>query len=66
MKRKLSVFARLSNLMRVAQRKALMKSFNEAEFGYCPLALIFLSREVNRTINHIHERSRSNVCKRLQ
>ena len=52
--------------MRVAQRKALMKLFIEAEFGYCPLALIFLSREVNRTINHIHERSRSNVCKRLQ
>ena len=36
-----------------------MKSFVEAQFGYCPLALICLSREVNRTSNHIHERSLS-------
>ena len=34
-----------------------MKSFVEAQFGYCPLVWIFHGREINRKINHIHERS---------
>ena len=66
MKRKLSVLAKLSNIMRFQQRKTLMKSFVQAQLGYCPLVLIFLSREVNGTINHLNERSLSNVYKRLQ
>ena len=32
-----------------------MKSFVEAQFGYCPLVWMFHSREINRKINHIHE-----------
>ena len=34
-----------------------MKSFVEAQFGYCPLVWMFHGREINRKINHIHERS---------
>ena len=32
-----------------------MKSFTEAQFGYCQLIWMFHSRELNRNINHIHE-----------
>ena len=55
--RKLSVLSRLSNLMSFQQRRLLMKSFVEAQFGYCPLVWMFHGREINRKINHIHERS---------
>ena len=34
-----------------------MKLFVEALFGYCPLVWMFRDREINRMINHIHERS---------
>ena len=61
--RKLSVLSRSSNLMSFQQRKLLMKSFVEAQFGYCPLVWMFHRRELNRKINHIHERSLRIVCK---
>ena len=32
-----------------------MKSFIEAQFGYCQLIWMFHSRELNRKIDHIHE-----------
>ena len=34
-----------------------MKSFIEAQFGYCQLIWMFHNRELNRKINHIHERA---------
>ena len=34
--KKLSIFARLSNFMSIKQRKILMKSFIESQFGCCP------------------------------
>ena len=34
-----------------------MKSFIEAQFGYCQLIWMFHTRELNRKINHIHERA---------
>ena len=34
-----------------------MKSFVEAQFGYFPVVWMFHSRELNKKINHIHERS---------
>ena len=55
--RKLSVLSRLSNLMNFQQKRLLMKSFVEAQFGYCPLVCMFHGREINRKINHLHERS---------
>ena len=55
--RKLSVLASLSSYMTLTQRRVLMKSFSEAQFGYCPLVWIFHGRALNRKINHLHERS---------
>ena len=43
--------------MSFQQRKMLMKSFVEDQFGYYPLVFVFHGRELNRRINHIHERS---------
>ena len=43
--------------MSFQQRRLLLKSFVEAQFGYCPLVWMFHGREINRKINHIHERS---------
>ena len=43
--------------MGIQQRRLLMKSFVEAQFGYCPLVLMFRGRELNRKINHVRERS---------
>ena len=54
--RKLSVLSRLSNLRSFQQRRLLMKSFVEAQFGYYPLVWMFHVREINRKINHIHEK----------
>ena len=54
---KLSVLARLSNFMSFNQRRILLKTFIESQFGYCPLVWMFHSRRVNNKINHLHERS---------
>ena len=43
--------------MSVRQRKVLLKSFFEVQFSYCPLVWMSHCRELNRTINNIHERS---------
>ena len=53
--RKLSVLSRLSNLMSFQQRRLLMKSFVEAQFGYCPLVWMFHGRELNRNINYMKD-----------
>ena len=55
--KKLSVLARLSNFMNIKQRKVLMKSFIESQFGYCPLIWMFHGRGLNNRTNHLHERS---------
>ena len=34
-----------------------MKSFTAAQFGYCQLIRMFHTRELNRKVNHIHERA---------
>ena len=34
-----------------------MKAFIEAQFSYCPLIWMFNDRNINRKINHLHERS---------
>ena len=54
---KLSVLARLSNFMSFKQRRILLKTFIESQFGYCPLIWMFHSRRVNNKINHLHEHS---------
>ena len=52
----LSVLARLSNFITIKQRRVLMKSFIESQFGYCPLIWMFHGRGVNNKYNHLHER----------
>ena len=54
---KLSVLAWLSNFMSFKQRRILLKTFMESQFGYCPLIWMFHSRRVNDKINHLNERS---------
>ena len=53
--RKLSVLSRLSSYMAVKQKRILMKSFIESQFGYCPLVWMFYSRGINNKINNLHE-----------
>ena len=55
--RKLSVLARMSKFMNFKQRRLLMKTFIDSQFGYCPLIWMFHGRIANRKINHLHERS---------
>ena len=40
-RRKLSVLASLSNYVTLTQRRVLMNTFIEAQFGYCPLVWMF-------------------------
>ena len=35
----------------------IMKAFINSQFGYCPLAWMFHSRQLNNRINKIHERA---------
>ena len=43
--------------MSLNQRRTLMKTFVESQFGYCPLIGMFHGRIVNKRINHVHERA---------
>ena len=56
-------FIKLSNLMSVQQRKLLMKSFVEAQIGYCSLVYMFHGRELNRKVTPIHEKPQRIVYK---
>ena len=55
--KKRSALARLSHYMSLKPRSLLMKSFMEAQFGYCQLIWMFHTRELNRKVNHIHQRA---------
>ena len=54
---KLHALARISKYMSLRQRRIIMKSFINSQFGYCPIVRMFHSRACNRRINNIHERS---------
>ena len=43
--------------MNFKQRRTLLKTFIETQFGYCPLIQMFHSRRVNNRINHLYEHS---------
>ena len=53
----MSALSRLANFLSLEQRKLLIKSFIESQFGYCPLTWMFCGRKTNTRINHVHERS---------
>ena len=54
---KLHALARISHYMSTAQKRLIMKTFIQSQFGYCPLVWMFCSRTMNARINRIHERS---------
>ena len=54
---KLHALARVSAFMNFKQRRIIMKSFINSQFGYCPLVWMFHSRNLNNRINKIHERA---------
>ena len=43
--------------MSLEQRRTLIISFFESQFGYCPLVWMFCGRKSNNRINHLHERA---------
>lgn len=49
--------------MTVKQRRVLMKSFIESQFGYCSLIWMFHGYGLNNKINRLHELSRRIVYK---
>ena len=55
--RKLVVLARLSKFTSFRQKRILMKTFVESQFGNCPLIWVFHIRNVNSKINNLQERS---------
>ena len=54
---KLYAPARLAPFMDLKQKRNIMKTFVESQFGYCPLIWMFHSRGLNNKINRIHERA---------
>ena len=54
---KLTALIRLGRYYNLSQRRLLMKSFIESQFGYSPLAWMFHDRGINHLINKIHERA---------
>ena len=55
--KKLSTLPRLAKFLSLEQRKLLIKSFIESQFGFCPLTWMFCGRKINARINHVHERA---------
>ena len=55
--RKLSALTRLAAILPFHRARALMKSFFESQFSYCPLIWMFINRGTNHKINRLHERS---------
>jgi hypothetical protein len=54
---KLTALIRLSRFYNFDQRRVLIKSFIESQFGYAKLAWMFHDRGVNKQIDKIHERA---------
>ena len=54
---KLSVLARVCNILDQERRRTLTKAFIESLFGYCPLIWMLCGRNLNNRINHLRERS---------
>ena len=54
---KVTALSRLAKIVPFQKKRILMNSFIESQFSYCPLVWMFCSRELDRKINHIHERA---------
>ena len=56
-RKKFSALARIAAFMNVSEKRIIVKSFIESQFGYSPLIWMFCSRGLNNKINCIHERA---------
>ena len=54
---KVNALSRIAPYMNVSKRWIIMKAFIESHFRYCPLVLMFHSRNLNNKLNRIHERA---------
>ena len=54
---KVSALVRIVKLLPFHKKRILLKTFIESQFSYCPLIWMFCSRQMNKRINHIHERA---------
>ena len=55
--KKLHALSRIACYMSMNQRKVIMKSFINSQFGYCPLVWMLHNRKLNARVNKIHEKS---------
>ena len=54
---KLHALMRIKKYLSEEKLKSIMKTFIEAQFNYCPLIWMCHSRDLNRKINKLHERT---------
>lgn len=54
---KVTALARIVMILPFNKRRIILKTFIESQFSYCPLIWMFCSRQMNRKINHVHERA---------
>ena len=55
--RKLTVLARMSNILSLPKMTLLIKSFFESQFAYCPSVWMLYNISLNKRINKLHERA---------
>ena len=55
--RKLTILARMSNILSFPKMKLLIKSFFESRFAYCPLGWMLYNRSLYKRIDKLHERA---------
>ena len=51
------LFETIVKILAFYKRRLILKAFIESQFSYCPLVWMFCSIQMNRKINHIHERA---------
>ena len=55
--KKLTILARMANILSFPKMRSLIKSFFESQFAYCPLVWMLFNRTLNNRINTLHERA---------
>ena len=53
---KVTVLSRIVKLLSFHQRRIILKTFIESQFSYCTLVWMFCNIEMNKKINHVHEK----------
>ena len=60
---KIYALARIAAFMDLKQRRNIMKTFVESQYGYCPLIWVFHSRRLDNKINRVHQSAIRITCK---